>query len=304
MAGQMIVGVDFSGARNDENTWMTEGKLEGAKLEIACPYQIKRSDLTEYLKSLKSDTVAGLDFPFGIPIAFAKYLGLSQYEMPDSWSAIAKMSLREFIDKRNGYVGENREKEHLRAGDLWIPGCYSCLHNVNPNMVPMTFYGMKMLHELWESGCRVPPLPDPVECDGPELLETMPGAVLWSLALPSKNSGKAYKKRDEAALTRRREILDHLCAKSKINLPNLKGKFTDMCLENHDCLDSVVAAVAAAMWAKDKSRFKHPSKDRTVSDTNADPKRMKRISHGVETMIELQAARREGWIYAPARIAG
>ena len=49
--------------------------------------------------------------------------------------------------------------------------------------------------------------------------------------------------------------------KSKINLPNLKGKFSDMCRENHDCLDSVVAAVGAAMWAKDKFRFERPSKD-------------------------------------------
>ena len=194
MAEQTIVGVDFSGAQSDKNTWITEGTLEGDKLEIACPYSIKRNHLTEYLKSLKSDTVAGLDFPFGIPIAFAKYLGLSKYEMPDSWSVIAKMCLNEFIDKRNGYVGEKREKEHLRAGDLWVTGCYSCLHDVNPNMVPMTFYGMKMLHELWQSGCKVPPLPDPVECNGPTLLETMPGAVLRSLALPSTNSGKAYKK--------------------------------------------------------------------------------------------------------------
>ena len=45
-------------------------------------------------------------------------------------------------------------------------------------------------------------------------------------------------------------------------------------------------------------------KDRTVSATKTDPnrmKRMERISPGVETMIELQAAQLEGWIYAPKK---
>ncbi|MCY3639110.1 MAG: DUF429 domain-containing protein, partial [Chloroflexi bacterium] len=47
------------------------------------------------------------------------------------------------------------------------------------------------------------------------------------------------------------------------------------CLANDDCLDAVVAAVAAARWAQDAAKFRQPDAD------------------------ELPAARLEGWIYVP-----
>ena len=305
MAERTIVGVDFSGAQGDKNTWITEGKLNGDNLKINFACSIKRNDLTEHLKNLKGDTVAALDFPFGIPIAFAEELCPSRLEMPDLWKAVSQMCLNDFLDQRNKFVAEDKTKEFLRVGDIHIPGCYSCLHDVNPNMVPMTFYGMKMLHELWESGCKVPPVSNPADCKGTVLLETMPGAVLWSLRLPEKNSGKAYKKRGEPAQTRRKQILNGLDRRSKINLPVLKmdnSQIYRKCLENHDCLDSVVAAVGAAMWAN-KFEFKHPSDARvvteSVSDSTVNSRRKARGSPGLDTMIELKAALREGWIYIP-----
>ena len=268
MPERTIVGVDFSGAQGDKNTWIAEGKLDGDSLDILSSHPVRRDDLTEYLKCLGPDTVAALDFPFGVPIAFAKRIAPSKKLMPDLWNAVAGMRLEEFTDHRNRHVGEDRRNEHLRAGDLLIPGCYSCLHDVNPNMVPMTFCGMKMLQQLWESGCNAPPLPA-ADRKGPVLLESMPGAVLWSLKLPQRNSGKAYKNKSESAPKRRKEILDGLESRSKIKLPVLQtedGEIYRKCLENHDCLDSVVAAVAAAMWAN-KSAFRRPSGARTVRES-------------------------------------
>ena len=221
--------------------------------------------------------------------------------MPVLWQVVANICLNEFIDKRNQFVGDDRSNETLRAGDLHLTGCYSCLHDVNPNMVPMTFYGMKMLHNLWEAGCRVPPLSDSNGRKGPTLLETMPGAVLQSFNLPRTNSGKAYKKSDTNAKDRRKEILNNLAEKSDVKLPNLAGKFYDECLKNHDCLDSVVAAVAGAIWAMDKTRFRCPRSTVIVAESGARPQRLHRASPGAMAMTELDAARKEGWIYVPRK---
>ena len=94
--------------------------------------------------------------------------------------------------------------------DLLYRGSFSPLHKVNPNMVPMTFWGMQMLNSLWDDVCSVPPL-----TSNPErqitLLETMPGAALRDFGLPHKG----YKKGKEA-LEKREKILKelsiaHLC---------------------------------------------------------------------------------------------
>ena len=98
----------------------------------------------------------------------------------------------------------------------------------------------------------------------------MPGALLRSLGLPFKG----YKRGRDSA-DRRIQILDNLAAASGIAIPNL-GSVRPDCMSNDDCLDSVVAAVGAAMWAQDRARFRHPAPN------------------------ELDDARLEGWIYVPA----
>ena len=140
-------------------------------------------------------------------------------------------------------------------------------------MLPMTYEGIRMLHR-WHherpDRWHVPPL----EPTGPSsqrvtLLELMPGAFLKSVGLPYKG----YKK-GRAALERRDEILGGLAEASGVGLPNL-GRARMACRANDDCLDAVVAAVGAAAWARDTSRFHHPNRD------------------------ELADAALEGWIYVP-----
>ena len=297
MADTQILGVDFSGAQSDKNTWITEGWLTGNALVIQCCRSIRRGELTDFLKPLGSNTVAGLDFPFGVPLDFAHILAPGARTMPDVWAAVGNMRLDDFIGKRNRFVGDDRQRELLRAGDIRFPGCYSCLHDVNPNMVPMTYYGMKMLNRLRESYGEVPPLPGEGR-DGPVLLETMPGAILWSLKLPAKNSGKSYKTAKDG-LERREEILNGLGHQCGISLSYFHDKIAEACIDNHDCLDSLVAAVGAAMWVQSKRGFREPNCGRTVAAAANGSKRLDRVSLAVRDMTELDAARLEGWLYAP-----
>ena len=277
-----ILGVDFSGAKSDKNTWVTRGTLSGNSLEISSCEPTPRAELAILLGSAPKNTIAALDFPFSVPREFASYLLPSAEDMPELWNATANMEFQDFMALRDGFVLEHGEP--YRRGDLYFPECYSCLHKANPNMVPMTFRGMQMLDGLWRSGCRVPPLPNGTRT-GPLLLESMPGAALRALGLPFKG----YKK-GQNALSLRRQILDGLGTMSGVGLPNL-SRFRDYCLENDDCLDSVAAAVAACLWNKDPTMFRLPQ------DGPGDVSRRGGTPNPNEN--ELRTAQLEGWLYAP-----
>ncbi|MCS5669071.1 MAG: DUF429 domain-containing protein [Dehalococcoidia bacterium] len=277
-----ILGVDFSGAKSDKNTWVTRGTLSGNSLEISSCEPTPRAELAILLGSAPKNTIAALDFPFSVPKEFSSYLLPSAEDMPELWNATANMEFQDFMALRDGFVLEHGEP--YRRGDLYFPECYSCLHKANPNMVPMTFRGMQMLDGLWRSGCRVPPLPNGTHT-GPLLLESMPGAALRALGLPFKG----YKK-GQNALSLRRQILDGLGTMSGVGLPNL-SRFRDYCLESDDCLDSVAAAVAACLWNKDPTMFRLPQ------DGPGDVSRRGGTPNPNEN--ELRTAQLEGWLYAP-----
>lgn len=270
-----IIGVDFSGARADKNTWVAQGRLgTGGSLLLDGAHSIRRNDLHHLLADIPAPSVAALDFPFGVPAQFAAFLSPRRMPttMPDLWKVIASITADEFIRERNRFVAQCGE--HKRAGDRkYHPESYSPLHAVNPNMLPMTYQGIRLLrrwHEEQPYRWRVPPLPLANSYDGAvTLLELMPGALLKSLGLPYKGY-----KRGRHSIQRRGRILDSLSDKSQIQLPNLEAVRKD-CLANDDCLDSVVAAVGAAMWARHCDRFHHP------------------------TDAELPDAQLEGWIYVP-----
>ena len=282
----MIVGVDFSGAKSDSATWATRAAMEGDGLRILSSQPLKRADLAELLANLPGNTVAALDFPFSVPHDFAKAWQPSAESMPALWRAAVQMEYEEFLALRDAFCAERGEP--MRRGDLYFPECYSCLHKFNPNMVPMTFRGMQMLDHLWQAGCRVPPLSDDGRT-GPLLLESMPGAVINALDLPHK--GYKNGKRQQCL---RMEVLDGLPERSRVPIVNLE-KIRSLYLESHDCLDSLVAAVAAALWARDPACFRRPG------DTPEGPlvKGPRKASPEAMSMAELDAARLEGWIYAP-----
>lgn len=277
-----IIGVDFSGHRDDRNTWMASGILTGEGALLFDSVQpVRRDDLYYFLSDIPTPSVAALDFPFGVPRAFAEFLseGLPPRHMAGVWEAVAEMSSAEFITRRDRFVGRwpdlpLSEREPKRAGDqAHHRESYSPLHTVNPNMLPMTYQGIRMLqrwHQERPDRWHVPPMePTGSATERVTLLELMPGALLKSIELPYKG----YKK-GRASLERRDEILGRLAGASGVGLPNL-DRVRMACRANDDCLDAVVAAVGAAAWAKDPSRFHHPNDD------------------------ERADAELEGWIYVP-----
>ena len=199
------------------------------------------------------------------------------------------MELAEFESKAMGF------KELLRAGDLHCSNAQPSLKpKGNPTMIKMTFRGMQMLHTLRQEGCRVPPLDDG-ECNGATLVEVFPGAALRAFRLPDKG----YKGNQNAkAFENRQRIIRELPKNSKVNVINLHD-LSDEAMFSDDALDSMVAAVAAGKWAMNESAFQHPSDTLTVEESCPDPHRLQRISPGIKGMKQIDAAKREGWIYVP-----
>ncbi len=266
--------MDFSGARSDDRTWIARGRLDGRTLVLRSCKPISRAALEDVLLSLPGDAVAALDFPFSVPLAFARFWRPEATTMPELWAAASMMDIAGFMTLRDSFA--IRLGEPKRRCDTFFTEAYSCLHKVNPNMVPMTFYGMQMLARLGPAGCLVPPLEPPVGGKA-LLLEAMPGAALRAFKLPYKG----YKNGVNAG-TKRREILDRLPGRSGLLLPNL-AEFRDRCLESHDCLDAIVAAVTAALWARDPGLFRRPALEQGDSPDSV-------------SLLE-------GWLYAPVFVA-
>lgn len=270
-----IVGVDFSGHRDDRNTWVARGRLDsGGALRLDSVQPARRVDVRELLTTLPIPAVVALDFPFGVPAGFAADLSPNRppRAMPSLWRTVSGMSAGDFLAARDRFVAENGEIK--RAGDTrHFPESYSPLHRVNPNMLPMTYEGIRLLHRWHEEDRQrwhVPPLePPPRPAHAVTLLELMPGAFLKAVGLPYKG----YKKGRRAAELREK-ITTVLADASGIPLPNLDSVRMG-CHAHDDHLDAVVAAVGAACWTTGSERFRHPRPD------------------------ELALARLEGWIYVP-----
>ena len=270
-----ILGVDFSGAKTDNRTWVTSGRLDGHVLTLGDCKPVPRAQLAELLLRLPQGSVAALDFPFSVPQPFAHFWQPGASSMPELWAAAQEIDLSQFLALRDDFVA--RWGEPKRRCDLRFPECYSCLHKANPNMVPMTFYGMRMLGPQWLAGCAVPPLVPP-SAGNAVLLEAMPGAALKAFRLPYKG----YKK-GANALQLRQRILASLEVRSGIEMPNI-SQFREHCLVSDDALDSLVAAVIASLWAIDPACFWRPS---LTPSTEAD-----------------SVALLEGWLYAPVFLGG
>ena len=274
-----IIGVDFSGAKEEGKTWVAQGRLlEDGSLWLDSVQPALRDDLYQLLPQIDTPAVVAMDFPFGVPRAFAGTLcSGAPKTMPEVWKAVAGKSAPEYDAISRQFVAANGEPKRY-SDAAYHRESYSPLHQVNPNMIPMTYEGICLLyrwHKNHPGRWYVPPLDAPAGLsDAVTLLEVMPGAFLKAIGLPGVNPGKAYKS-GKKAVERRKEIIDGLAAKSGVALPNL-GSVQMGCLANDDCLDAVIAAVCATAWKRHSARFRCQTGD-----------------------TELAAARLEGWIYAP-----
>ena len=296
-----IVGVDFSGRETRNTTWVTEAVVQNGVLSISKCHRpsfknpsLSRKNahdkLVKLLRELPNEAVAAMDFPFSVPRAFAEQLAPVSSRMPHLWCATAKIDYKTFKTWVDCFIKTHGEM--IRRGDAHFGGPFSPLKPEGkgpPTMRPMTFYGMKMLHRLWEANSprfRIPPLPDDGRT-GPVLIETMPGVLLRTFGLPAEgykdapsNSGAKKKKAKENRETILKGLEDKLRAGYRLSLKFPDRRLRDKCIEKHDCLDSLVAAIAAALWKLENSAILHP---RVVIPPDE----------------EIKNARLEGWLYAP-----
>ena len=198
--------------------------------------------------------------------------------MPDLWAAAARLvkdsnntQIWKWCGKFND--GEKR-KQPMRLTDRYCAGSISTL---NKRMFAMTFRGMQMLHLIYSpepSGFCILPMTEGNHAK-PVLLETMPGLVLSAMGLPYWS----YKGKDETSKRNRACIWENLGSRSGIEITSEKKlKLDDNVKKSDDCLDSVVAAVAAALWHIDQDIFHcPPMQDRPRRD----------------------AILKEGWLYTP-----
>lgn len=293
MAEHMIVGVDFSGNEKSNATGYTEGRLLKGILSIEACERISGSRAAAHkkledklMKVARKDSgaVVAIDVPFAIPREFAIELAKQERKHPpgimtDVWEIVSTMEYNRFKECRDSFV--DRHGDLLRHGDTVFGGPFSPLRSNIPSIWQMTFYGMKMLHRLRQNGFRVRPLPDG-KCNGPILLETHPGVLLRNFGFSPKKYKDSNSLKNKKLKSVRCRKLDALPDKSGARL-KIAEQFRAKCINDDNCFDSLVAAIGAAKWTMDKSQFVHP---RAV----------------ISPREEINAARLEGWIYAPKSI--
>ena len=234
-----VIGVDFSGAKQDSSTWMASGVLRDDGLQVKDVRAVTREELLEVLRTAPEGAVTSLDFPFSTPRLFAEVLAGKPRHMADVWASVADMAMEEFVALRDGFVAEHGELR--RECDLSHGEAFSVLHKANPNMLPMTLRGMQMLHHLQGPDVRIL-CQDRPGAARLTVLECMPGATLKGLGLPYK-AYKNGRRRDEL----RRRILDGLACAEPVRLANAE-EVGEQCLVVHDALDAVVAALNSAVY--------------------------------------------------------
>jgi hypothetical protein len=179
--------------------------------------------------------------------------------------------LAQYLNTKDGLhqkLQKGRLKEFQkckREADKDLPGSFSPLNTAQPNMLPMTFYGMRMLYHLKDvPGFCVHPTPNNRRT-GPLLMEVMPGAALRAFGLPDKTYKSSIN-----ALRERQTIVEKLADRSRLQLPNLE-EYYDHCMFSDDAIDSIVATAVAAKWARGDN-FTHP---------NTNPSSVVRLEGGI-----------------------
>ncbi len=233
---RLFAGVDYSGDMRDpkEGTWLALVEMRGEGLHVVRLEPTGRAGLESQLRdsdaALMHAEAIGLDFPFGLPLAFAEAL-LGGPFPDEGWWALARrmeklsrpdylVALQEFRDAH----GELKRLTDDRAGG------FSPLHRVQPDLGPMTYHGIRMIAEE-RSRYAIRPFE---RARGRLLLEVYPGATARSLTSGPTDA-------DEKPAT----IVAALRGAARLPVdmdPAMRGR----CLGRRDALDAILAARCAA----------------------------------------------------------
>ena len=267
--GRMFGGVDYSGDMRDprDGTWLATVELgQNDRLAVVRLEATGRSGLERYLRdpdtNLMHAEAIGLDFPFGLPAAFAESL-LGGPFPEEGWWALAKrlerLSRPEYLTRLQEFRAEHGEV--LRLTDEQAEA-YSPLRRVNPDRGSRAFHGIRMIAED-RSRFAMRPFES---AQGKLLLEVHPASFVRRIA-----TGESGPREREPL----RQILEGLRALDHLPI-DVGGAFLASCLSRRAALDAVIAARLAAGAVLDGEADKGPDE----------------LAPGDGDRV-----RREGWIY-------
>ena len=120
---------------------------------------IRREDLYSLMLRLPVPAVAAMDFPFGLPQEFLPHIGVTDnYKTIDEiWTILAYTDRQDLEDVAAEFVRDYSEPH--RVVERHYPESSSTLHRVNPDMLPMTYLGARLLSR-WVG----PQRPSPMAC--------------------------------------------------------------------------------------------------------------------------------------------
>ena len=264
IAYRMFAGVDYSGDMRDPRkaTWLAIVALQDERFRLTRLEATGRSGLQRYLRdpdsALMSVEAIGLDFPFGLPLAFAESLLGGAFPKEGWWGLVKKfeklsrpsylVALQEFRDAQGELKRLTDEKAEAS----------SPLHRVGRDLGPTAYHGIRMIGED-RSRYAVRPFEN---AQGKLLLEVRPTAALRRLVAADEK-------------TPLDKVLSGLSSLDSHPV-ELSPRFHRLCLASREALHAVVAARCAAIAVLTGE-----------ADRSADE-----LAAG-----EGERLRREGWIY-------
>ena len=192
-----VYGADFSGAVNPgRGIYYAEGFLSGGSLEIIKVAHCEdRLDLFTAVHG--SNAPWGLDFPFSLTMEAYKTLNAgSRQDFSNKLLFCPRRDYYRWIEGENIPTCEARCKELslcCRAGDAAV-NAFSPLKRTNPNMLAMTYAGLKFLAYLQSLGVAVYPF-DRLNTKASRVYEVYPSHTWKQLGLSCSIDFVEFKKR-------------------------------------------------------------------------------------------------------------
>lgn len=238
--GRLFAGADYSGDMRDpkDGTWLAVAEwTEAERLRVVRLEPTGRHGFEKHLRDpdteLQRVEAFGLDFPFGLPLAFAQAI-LGGPFPEDGWWALARrleqMSRPEYLIALQDFRDAHGEVKRLadERADAFSP-----LHRVDPDLGSMAYHGIRMIAEE-RSRYAVRPFES---ARGRLLLEVYPGGSLRRLGFRLQGAGE--NERPPA-------ILEALVT-APAHAVDVEEPFRRRCLESRHALDAVLAARCAAI---------------------------------------------------------
>ena len=269
---KQIVGVDFSGAGTNTaegKTWLTSGVLRRNTLTLEETKPVSRHALAQLLTNAEAPTIAAMDFPFSVPVRFLEHWVQHDAKvatattMPELWQSAKRLTGANtcLIDWCAKFKDEKGKQLHpKRYCEEHYPKSKSPM---NKRMIPMTFRGMQMLDDVWRCKAKKFSIPNLLEGSpgAPVVLEVTPGLTLALLLkfhkAKLKKGGYKELKSGIPVLQNRRTIFEMLRGSGLLKINGLE-RWREEFLVFDDCIDSVLAAVTAALWKTHSGAFPLP----------------------------------------------